>query len=77
MRTELLKDINPLCPCWIILHDGTKYRCDEPVGVSLEISEDINRQSYKFLSAGRPMSVPLCDIEAFENITDPVRRIVL
>jgi|GEM_PF-4875469 hypothetical protein len=66
-----LNDVNGLCPCWIILDDGTRHRCDVPRSLRGNFPE----LQYDFVSEGESKTVRWSTIKAFESIADPSRRI--
>lgn len=68
-----INDVNPICPCWIIMKDGSRHRCDIPIGVS----GNLFNLDYSFIDGTTENSVPMAHISAFENIGDPTKRIAL
>jgi len=68
-----INDVNRLCPCWIIMNDGSRHRCDAPVGLSGNLANPM----YSFLSGTTQQSVQWGQISAFESIANPADRIAV
>ena len=66
-----ITDVNPLCPCWIILDDGSRERCDMPVG----ISGGTGGMRYDFMQGHQQASVDWSHVTRIENIADPSRQL--
>ena len=66
-----LRDVTPLCPCWIILKDDSKFRCDMPV----TFKGDALTLYYVFLTGRNTKQVLWYSIRRFESIDDPTRGI--
>jgi hypothetical protein len=68
-----IADVNPLCPCWIVMNDGSRHRCDLPVGL-IGNHADL---TYKFMSGTDEQAVAWVEIAAFVNIADTARRVAV
>ncbi|MDB5314074.1 MAG: hypothetical protein JWO38_8276 [Gemmataceae bacterium] len=68
-----INDVNPLCPCWIIMKDGSQHHCDMPVGFSGGLADP----TYTFMTVATERAVAWREIAAFESIANPAQRIVV
>ena len=69
-----VKDVDVISPCWVVMHDGARYRCEIPIG----LCGDARSLGYSFLSVGatgQTETVNWNDISYFENIQNPSRRL--
>jgi hypothetical protein len=66
-----INDVTRLCPCWIIMSDGSQHRCEVPI----MLAGDLANPTYSFVSGTAQQAVPWNGIVAFENIADPTRRL--
>ena len=68
-----INDVNRLCPCWIVLSDGSRHRCDIPTGLSGNLPDP----TYGFMAGTTEHAVAWREIVAFESIADPTQRITV